>query len=217
MVVPDGAFTAIPFEVLPYDGSRLLIERYAVSYSPSASFVGAASAKREVRWPWQRAFEAFADPAPGATAQAFLSTRNASWERLPEASREVAGISRILGGRSELRIGGEARKQPLFAADPPPAIDFATHAFVDRQNPDLSYILLAPASAGQRYDFLFLKEIYGLPLGSVQLVTLSACETDAGKSCPVRVSRTSARRSSPPGPVLLLHRYGRSATSQRPS
>src|SRR6185503_10029288 len=44
-----------------------------------------------------------------------------------------------------------------------------------------SRILLAPAAPGAAADHLFLREIYDLDLSGVQLVTLSACETERGK------------------------------------
>jgi CHAT domain-containing protein len=65
-----------------------------------------------------------------------------------------------------------------------PILHFATHAFADLENPDLSYILLAPGSQSQRYDYLFLKEVSDLPLKNFSLVTLSACETGTGKDVP---------------------------------
>jgi CHAT domain-containing protein len=183
-IVPDGALARIPFEALPFDESTLLIERFAVSYSPSARMVPVPHEHRGILWPWQLTFEAFADPSPGAAGQGIQIAASRGWQRLPEAAREVAGISRILGGKADLHIGPDARKDLLDVAVRAPVLHFATHAFADLQNPDLSYILLAPASPSRQFDYLFQKEVYALRLYGVKLVTLSACETDVGKLVP---------------------------------
>ena len=62
-----------------------------------------------------------------------------------------------------------------------PVLHFSTHAIADTRDPDRSRILLAPAKAGGPEDYLFLREIYDLDLTGVQLVTLSACDTERGK------------------------------------
>jgi CHAT domain-containing protein len=80
-----------------------------------------------------------------------------------------------------MHAGPDARKEYLNQATQAPLLHFASHAFADMQDPDRSYILLAPATPSQRSDYLFLKEVYALPLAGVDLATASACETDAGK------------------------------------
>ena len=47
--------------------------------------------------------------------------------------------------------------------------------------PPRSRVLLAPPESGGPVDYLFLREIYDLDLTGVQLVTLSACDTERGK------------------------------------
>lgn len=180
-IIPDGALAALPFESLPLGQSGLLIERFRVSYSPSAALLVEAATRRGVRWPWQKTLEAFADPSPGPGLHGVELAASRAWQRLPEASREVNGIAQILGGRSMVHIGPQARKQLLEDSPRAPVLHFATHAFVDMQDPDRSYILLAPASPSQRFDYLFLKEIYGLRLTGVDLTTVSACQTEVGK------------------------------------
>ena len=182
IVVPDGSVARVPFEALPLEDS-LLIQRYAISYSPAAALIATGHSRPRLRWPWQTAFTGFADPSPGPRASdGIVETRE--WPRLPEAVREINGIAGLSGGRSILHVGTDARKEWIVSARRPPVLHFATHGFADLQNPDLSYLLLAPASRSRRFDYLFLKEVYGLPLGGVELVTLSACETEAGKLAP---------------------------------
>ncbi len=59
-------------------------------------------------------------------------------------------------------------------------IHFATHGFVDSENPELSGILLAQDTTGGNDGILFSGEIYNLELNA-DLVALSACETGLGK------------------------------------
>ncbi len=182
IIVPDGVLARLPFEALPL-GDSLLVERYAISYSPAAGLIAKLRQPRRFEWPWKTTLTAFADPSPGPReADAIVAVRE--WPRLPEAVREVNGIARLSGGSSILHVGADARKEWIVAAERSPVLHFATHGFADQQNPDLSYLLLAPTSPSHQFDYLFLKEVYGLPLAGVELVTLSACETEAGKLAP---------------------------------
>jgi CHAT domain-containing protein len=181
VIIPDGALGRLPFEALPFGGSSLLIERFTVSYSPSASLLATAANARGIRWPWQRSVEAFADPAPGAGISGVELTSPRAWPRLPEAAREANGIAHILGGSAALHIGPDARKEFFDRLSGAPVLHFATHAFADPQDSNRSYILLAPASRSERFDYLFLKEVYGARLSGVELATVSACQTDVGK------------------------------------
>lgn len=182
LIIPDGPLERVPFEALPVDATSLLIERFAVSYSPSAGLLTAALGKpRGVRWPWQRSFEAFADPSPGKGVQGVDFASTQAWQRLPAAAREVNGIARILGGAAAVYIGPDARKEFLDRSVPAPVLHFATHAYADAQDSSRSYILMAPSSRMQRFDYLFLKEVYALRLSGVDLATVSACQTDIGK------------------------------------
>ncbi len=181
VVVPDGPLGLIPFEALPLTDSALMTERFIVSYSPSASLTGEKRATK-ILWPWQTGLKALADPNPGS-AEADFSVAH-PWARLPEAAREVTSIAKTLGTRSVIKIGADARKSALI--DPPltPLLHIASHAYMDSREPDRSYILFAPSAPSQRFDYLYLKEAYELPLRNVDLATISACETDAGKFVP---------------------------------
>jgi CHAT domain-containing protein len=180
-IIPDGDLARIPFEALPTADARLLIQHYAVSYAASAALIRSSTEKRAIRWPWQTTFEAFADPVPGSSESGVDLVAVRDGQRLPSANSEVMTIAKIVGGRSAVYLGADARKTYLERDTPAPVLHFATHAYADPQNPDRSYILLAPSSASQRFDYLFLKEVYSLPLKSVDLATVSACESDAGK------------------------------------
>jgi CHAT domain-containing protein len=184
IVIPDGALARIPFEALPLPDGTLLIQRYTVAYSAAAALLATHPHEPpRFRWPWQLVLAGFADPAPGATeSDGIVAARQ--WPRLPEAVREVTTIARLSGAKSTLHFGKDARKEALAARTDLPALHLATHGFADMQNPGLSYLLLAPSAPSRQFDYLFLKEVHGLPLDGVGLVTLSACETEAGRFTP---------------------------------
>ena len=182
VIVPDDVLTGIPFEALPVNASELLIQQFSVSYLPSAKLLAEHRAgPRNIRWPWDTTLEAFADPRSSGGQPKVDAAGGRIWAPLPEAEREVTGIARAIGGRAAIYIGERARKDLLMRSKPAPLLHFATHAFADMNDPARSYILFAPADRAQSFDHLYLGEVDGLSLNQVDLVTASACETDAGK------------------------------------
>jgi tetratricopeptide (TPR) repeat protein len=182
LVVPDGPLHFIPFEALTIPDTReLLVERFEVSYLPSAAFLVRRNAQpsRSWRWPWQRDLVAFGDPPP---VSADPSPVAAAMPRLPYAGEEIRGIADVLPARSELHLGADAQKRHLLGQlRGVPLVHFSTHAIADTRDSDRSRILLAPREPGGPADHLFLREVYDLDLTGVQMVTLSACDTERGK------------------------------------
>lgn len=155
IVVPDGGFSSLPFETLRV-GKQLLIERAAVSYAPAAAILFRPKAK-----PRRSAVElrAFANSA------------------LPQAANEVRAIAAELGGESILHVGADNRKRYLYdEEESAPLLHIASHAIADETAMERSRIEFASR------DDLFLKEAYDLPLRSVELAVLSACETERGRN-----------------------------------
>ncbi len=180
-VIPDGPLAFLPWEALPWDGSQLMIERFAVSYAPSASLSGPIKAPPPaLRWPWQPSVAGFGDPQPGTGLG-----DNRQWTALPHARTETRQVASLIGGRADLYLGGEAQKERLRHAARSPIVHLATHGEANPQNPDRSFLLLAPqAGSGQRFDYLYSQEVSTLPLAAADLVTLSACETNLGEFVP---------------------------------
>jgi hypothetical protein len=181
LVVPDGPLHDIPFEALTVpNADDLLVERFDISYLPSAAFLVHRSAPsgRPWQWPWQRTLVAFGDPPPVASPP----TDGATLSRLSYAEDEIRGIADWFPGQSVLHLGAGAQKRFLHQEiRTAPLLHFSTHAIGDTRDPERSRILLAPATRGEPADSLFLREIYDLDLSGVQLVTLSACDTERGK------------------------------------
>jgi tetratricopeptide (TPR) repeat protein len=182
LVVPDGPLHFVPFEALSSPGAHdLLVEQFEISYLPSAALLVRRNPPpaRPWMWPWQRELLAFGGPT---TMPATPSPDGAAVPRLSHADEEIRGIAELLPGSAELHLGVGAQKrflqQELRSV---PLLHFATHAIADTRDADRSRILLAPPAPGGAADHLFLREIYDLDLGGVQLATLSACETERGK------------------------------------
>lgn len=170
VVSTDGDLARIPFEVLPV-GNRMLIDRASVSYLPYASAFTRQTHERRYLAPWQTALLAFANPNAGTAPG------------LPRAETEVREAANAIGGRHELHLGADARKQYLARLSPhaPPLLHFATHAFADPEDADRSYILFAAPDRPATPDYLFLKEAAALPMKDVDLVTISACDSGTGQ------------------------------------
>ena len=89
-----------------------------------------------------------------------------------------------LDGIAELHLGAADLKRHLLEgrAAGVPLLHLSTHATADETNPERSRIVFSPEGAQEPLDFLFLKQIYDLDLGGVDLATLSACDTERGKN-----------------------------------
>jgi CHAT domain-containing protein/Tfp pilus assembly protein PilF len=186
IVVPDGPLSAVPFEALqpPAAAGTLLIERFDVSYVPSAAILlrDAPPVHRSWSLPWARKLMAFGDPlVPPRTAGALPGEGRSP--RLGTSAEEVREIARIVGDGAELHLGAGNVKRFLLAgqARGVPLLHLSTHATADDSNPERSRIVFSPSEGNQEPDYLFLKEVYDLDLAGVDLATLSACDTERGK------------------------------------
>jgi len=162
-VVPHGPLHYMPFQAL-HDGNAYLIEKVSVAVWPSAS-VGSllwARPQRNIN-----TLVAFGNPA---------TTENVP---LPGAEREVAEVAALFTDK-QVYIQRDATK-PTFKqkANLSAVLHVAAHAEVDEVDPLFSRILLA--SDGSERGLLEAREVYGLNLKDVSLVTLSACESGLGK------------------------------------
>ncbi|HEY2028524.1 MAG TPA: CHAT domain-containing protein, partial [Myxococcales bacterium] len=164
----------------------MLIERLAIAYQPSAALLLRDAPKPGWSFPWKRELLAFADPRLG-TAEGRLAADALGGAELqaplPASAEEARGIARYCHGRAQLNLGPNDLKQRFIAsAAAAPLLHLATHATADMTVPERSRILFSPAAPGHRADYLFLKEVYGLDLRGVDLATLSACDTERGKT-----------------------------------
>jgi CHAT domain-containing protein len=162
-IVPHGPLHYLPFQAL-HDGQGYLIAREAISIWPSASVGGQL---------WSR---------PNRAVSALLAFGNPATQEnvpLPGAEREVKEVSELFK-QKQIFVQQDATKMTFkLHANQSAVLHVAAHAEVDDVDPLFSKILLA--NDGQDRGLLEAREVYGLDMHSVSLVTLSACESGLGK------------------------------------
>jgi CHAT domain-containing protein len=164
VVVPSGRLHYLPFQALgrKQDGKfTYLIERMpVVVLSKSSDFLCLAQPLPALKG----SMVAIGNPdgtLPGAEVEA----------------RQVAGLF----SPAQLYTGPAAVTERLQSM--PAGVEFlhlATHGFLNAQNPEASYLVMAE---GARLD---PQQIVRLPLSQARLVTLSACQTAVGENSPGR-------------------------------
>lgn len=183
IVVPDGMFHYIPFEVLltktpdlatpstgDYQSLDFLLKRYAVSYSYSATL-------------WMRHHH---QRPPSNNGQCLGMAPSIQFsnhqDSLPWTQKELEAIQEIFDG--QYFYGADANKA-LFKqeAEAYNIIHLATHGIVNMRNPMRSRLSFGPNEPlnEQEEDALYAYEIHNLSLNA-NLVVLSACETGFGKT-----------------------------------
>ncbi len=147
--VPHDILHYLPFHAL-HDGERYLIDRYSVSYAPSASVFALCSSK--------------AANTEGSSLVLGISDANA-----PFILEEVQAVAAVLP-KPDLYLGGGATAAVLKEKGRASRyIHIATHGHFRQDNPMFSGVRL-----GDSYLELF--DLYNLHL-PVELVTLSGCST----------------------------------------
>jgi CHAT domain-containing protein/tetratricopeptide (TPR) repeat protein len=149
VVIPHGSLHYLPFHAL-HDGERYLIDRFTLSYAPSASVFALCCGREDA----------------GGLSSLILGVP----DRLtPSILDEVRAVAAMLPD-SELLLAEEATEERLRALGPAARlVHIATHGFFRQDNPMFSAIQLG----GSR---LTLFDIYQLELDS-DLVVLSGCGT----------------------------------------
>jgi CHAT domain-containing protein len=164
VIVPAAYLNYLPFQVLPMADGRAVIERYAVSYLPSASTM------------------MLLGEAPKMTHDLFLGALgNVSvdgWAPLPGTLRETEGIARIFPEAAQANGNLLTHDRAVKALEENREVHLATHGLLDEHSPLFSALLLSPAP-GQPAR-LSMYELMDLKVRA-QLVVLSACETGLGQ------------------------------------
>jgi CHAT domain-containing protein len=147
--VPHGSLHYVPFHAL-FDGSQHLIDRYTVSYSPSASIFALCQNR-------------IANTSGSSLLLGIPDLQT------PAILDEVQALAKVLD-HAELFVGPDATEQVLRSKGPTSRlIHIATHGRFRQDNPMFSAIRLGDCS-------LSLFDLYQLRL-PVELITLSGCST----------------------------------------
>jgi CHAT domain-containing protein len=159
VIVPHGALHDLPFGLL-HDGSRWLVQRYALSASLSVGLW--LSLTRGSAWDGAHRILAVGTPGPA----------------LPHVEREIAGLSALFGSTLTALSGAAATAASvrLAAEDQVSVMHFACHARFRADNPAFSYLMLVDGP-------LPLYELARWKLRA-PLVVLSACNTGVSRVAP---------------------------------
>jgi CHAT domain-containing protein len=180
VIVPSSPFNTVPFDVLEMANGQPLIERFEISYVPSAS-VYAALRRKSIGPDGDVADRAVLANRGVLVFGAPERPRNsgvASWDTLPplpEAAAEAREVSRV-SPRSLVRLGRDASEAALKRAPVSDVsiIHFASHAVVDPAGLRGTALLLAPGDGED--GVVRPEELSSLSLNA-DLVVLSACAT----------------------------------------
>jgi CHAT domain-containing protein len=200
LVVADGPLQQIPFAALPFPGGGgVLLDRFTLVNSPSASVLVALRSPRETPPRDQLQLAILADPvvagpaeAPAPTGPELATLERAledsglrRLEQLPGSRREALQIASYLPpGQVLTALGPDASRETALGPEVARAriVHFATHALLDVHRPELSGIVVSErdATGRPRNGFLSLADVSSMRL-SAELVVLSACRTGLGK------------------------------------
>jgi hypothetical protein len=149
VVVPHGVLHYVPFHALR-DGSDYLVDRFTVSYAPSATTYAVCEQKR---------------PKPvGRSLLLGVPDAAAPWIR-----QEIQSVAAVVPS-PQILLGRAATGRKLKSAAPGSRIvHIATHGVFRRDNPMFSRVRLGDS-------YLTLYDLYHLHL-PVELLTLSGCGT----------------------------------------
>lgn len=165
IIIPDQQLINLPFEALLMPDENYLVEKYAVTYQYALPFLhlfnkANASTKKLAAAPFTSRVKTLGNFSP-----------------LLSSAQEISSFS-----TNEKLINAKATKKSfLLQASSASVIHLATHAFVNYDEPENSFIAFYPVNNNDSSYKIFAHELYNLQLPKAGLVFLSACETGSGK------------------------------------
>jgi CHAT domain-containing protein len=204
IIVADGALTYLPFETLIRDPKEAahtsasplyLVERFAISYAPSASALAAIQATGRDAAKNAKGLIAFGDPVytssqpgsrdsnPATGKVSNYAERGFDYRQLPYTRTEVNEIAALFPGTERtVYLGMEAREQKVKTESLAKYryLHFAAHAMIDEDHPARSGVVLSSENNSKEDGTLQMSEVMRLQLNA-DVVTLSACRTGLGR------------------------------------
>ncbi|HKS41009.1 MAG TPA: CHAT domain-containing protein [Blastocatellia bacterium] len=164
IIIPHGALHYVPFHALT-DGSNYLIERFEISYAPSASVFKLCRARRDSAQIPDFKFEISEMVALGLAETG-----------TPSINEEMDALAALFPGAVMLTGENATRANLLQSAPHGRFLHLASHGYFRRDNPMFSFLKLADSNL-HFYNLLDLKL-------NAEMVTLSACHTGVNKVFP---------------------------------
>jgi CHAT domain-containing protein/tetratricopeptide (TPR) repeat protein len=195
VLVPDGALHKLPFEALVLESGPKA--KYALDVLPPIAYV-----------PSVAALGLLAERKPAAGRPSLLTVANPTYPQriavplplLPFTAVESKQIARAFeqtGAVMALREDSATKKALVEAASGRRFLHIAAHGFADEQiSNQFGALALKPSAPGWftpgDNGYLYLHEIYHLPLSDCELAVLSGCSTNAGPQRPLEAGVTLA-------------------------
>ena len=178
-ILPHGPLFRLSFAALADPRGMYLLERYAISYAPSASaFAFTDRLAQQSHQHTDAGSLVVADPAPISTPRG-----QKPLPALSGAIGEAAAIRDVFGRSQVTVLARNQALEPGVRQQLPDkrVIHFATHAIIRDDEPLDSYLALGESGDSPQSDgHLTVRELYDLSLSS-EMVVLSACGTATGK------------------------------------
>jgi len=164
IIIPDNELSYIPFESLLDENNHYLVEKFSFTYQYAATFLKPGNYKLKTT--------GFLAMAP-FSAKSYITDSSLILSHLGSSLIEISNIN-----GKKLLDSAAIKQNFIKQSNQYGIIHLATHASINNQDPQASYIAFNPIDE----DFkLYGREISALRLDSVRLVILSACETGKGK------------------------------------
>lgn len=193
VIVPDGKLNLLPFEALVAEQETLLAT-HVVSYAPSATVLhllressGPHSdlpllAVGDVRYEGPQETLLAAQTEVRERTGGLFDIEGAQLTALPATAEEVASVAEAAGDVAALLVGPTATESEFKSSDPGrfQVLHLAVHGIADRQFPHRAALVFGREPDSPEDGLLQVREILNLRLDA-ELVTLSACDTAAGR------------------------------------
>jgi CHAT domain-containing protein/Tfp pilus assembly protein PilF len=197
IIVPDEILHYLPFETMRLSkasGSAYLIEKFVVSYCPSASSLFLLKQAQTADRPKKELLAVGGPDYESGDVQTHQSLSKGDvlgqlyyeqglrFSPLPFSKKEVVEIGKLFKeSEKDILVGQNASERAVknLSLEEYRFIHFACHGILDRRFPFRSALALSKDTQREEDGFLQMREVYYLIMNA-DLVVLSACYTGAG-------------------------------------